>query len=36
MANDFFESSKNTDKTLGTASFINGRLEPVKVIKSTL
>lgn len=36
MANDFFESSKNTDKTLGTASFINGRLEPVKVLKSTL
>ena len=36
IANDFFESSKNADKTLGTASFTNGRLEPVKVLKSTL
>ena len=36
IANDFFESSENADKTLGTASFVNGRLEPVKVLKSTL
>lgn len=36
IANDFFESSENTDKTLGIASFVNGKLEPVKVLKSTL